>query len=353
MLNWANSIGITLRYSFILMAAAFTGCSLVDEDLRDCGTDYDLDYELKLVTNVSTEISTELETTLSTELELSAALALRNYLKNIFTDYAHDVDLSFYDVVDDSLRLHHEEHIMDANQSNYTLYIPIRQYMHTALANILGNQLVDVKDGDWCHREKLHQVEGDTLTSHTTGLFTARLPMDIQEGEDQKFNVHLYMVNSATAIVVDTLNSHIRDIKMYATGFATDFSVCDSLYFFNHTPVFRMDELSLEEPGGYCFTAVHFPSRNPADTKSIIDSQDPFVSEDAPNSLWQIRAYVTLADGTVTETILSVMNPLMAGQLRIIKAKAYIDGSLAPGNPTVGVNVTLDWKSGMEHEVPL
>lgn len=343
------------RFSRVLflvhMAAAFIGCSLVDEDLRDC--DYDLDYELTLVTNVNTEISTELETTLSTELELSAALALRNYLKNIFTDYAHDVDLSFYDVVEDSLRLHHEEHIMDANQSSYTLNIPIRRYMHTALANIVGNPDIEVREGDWCHREKLHQVEGDTLNSHTTGLFTARLPMDIQEGEDQHFNVRLYMVNAATAIVIDTVGSHIKDLNMLATGFATDFSVCDSLYYFNQAPVFQMDRLALDESGGYCYAAVHFPSRNPMEVKSVIDSQDPFVTVDADYSIWQIKAYVTLPDNTVTETILGVTKALHAGELRIIKVKALENGAVSPEDPTVGASVTLDWSAGTQHNVEL
>lgn len=332
-------------------AAAFIGCSLVDEDLRDC--EYDLNYELTLVTNVSTEISTELETTLSTDLELSAATALRNYLKNIFTDYAHDVDLSFYDVVEDSLRLHHEEHIMDANQSSYTLNIPIRRYMHTALANIVGNPDIEVREGDWCHREKLHQMEGDTLSAHTTGLFTARLPMDIQEGVDQHFNVRLYMVNAATAIVIDTVGSHIKDINMLATGFATDFSVCDSLFYFNREPVFQMDRLPLDEPGGYCYAAVHFPSRNPTEVKSIIDSQDPFVSVDAEYSIWQMKAYVTLPNNSVTETILGVTKPLHAGELKIIKVKALENGAVAPEDPTVGASVTLDWSAGTQHSVEL
>ena len=59
MLNW-----VTKRRFFllILMAAAFTGCSLVDEDMRDCESDYNIDYTLTLVTNISTEISTELQT---------------------------------------------------------------------------------------------------------------------------------------------------------------------------------------------------------------------------------------------------------------------------------------------------
>ena len=325
----------------------------MDEDLRDCGTDYSLDYELTLVTNVSTEIATELETTLSTDLELSAALALREYLNNIFTDYAHDVDLSFYDVVEDSVRLHHEEHIMDANQSSYTLYIPVRRYMHTALANLTKDPVIQVVDGDYCHREKLQQMDQDTLNSHTTGLFSARQYMDIQEGVDQHFDVHLYMANSATAILVDTAGSHIRDLKVFATGFATDFSVADSLYHFNAAPVFRMDRLPLTENGGCCFASVHFPSRNPEDTKSVLDSDDIFVTTEAESALWQLKAYVTMADGTVTESILGVNEPLHAGELKILKGKVLVNGAIQPDDPTIGVNVTLQWNSGIVIDLEL
>lgn len=338
---------------YVLMAAIISGCSLVDEDLSDCGTDYVLDYELTLVTNVSTEIATELETTLSTDLELSAALALREYLKNIFTDYAHDVDLSFYDVVDDSLRLHHEEHIMDANQSSYTLYIPVRRYMHTALANLTGNPVIQVVDGDYCHREKLRQIARDTLSSHTTGLFSARQFMDIREGEDQHFDVRLYMANSATAILIDTTGSNIRDMKVFSTGFATEFSVRDSLYHFKSAPVFRMDSLPLSEKGGFCFASVHFPSRNPFDTKAVIDGEDPFITENAEDAIWSLKAYVTMDDNTVTESILGVNEPLRAGQLKILKGIVLDNGAIQPDDPTVGVSITLDWSNGIEIPVDL
>ena len=338
---------------YVLMAAILIGCSLVDEDMSECGTEYDMDYDLTLVTNVSTEIATQLETELSTDLELSAAVALRGYLKNVFTDYAHDVDLSFYDVAQDSVRLHHEEHIMDANQSSYTLSIPVRRYMHTALANLTKDPVIQVVDGDYCHREKLQQMDQDTLNSHTTGLFSARQYMDIQEGVDQHFDVHLYMANSATAILVDTAGSHIRDLKVFATGFATDFSVADSLYHFNAAPVFRMDRLPLTENGGCCFASVHFPSRNPEDTKSVIDSGDIFVTTEAESALWQIKAYVTNEDGSVTESILGVNEPLHAGELKILKGKVIGNGAVQPSDPTVGVSITLDWSSGMNIDVEL
>ena len=104
------------KYGFVaLVTAALTGCSLVDENLSDCETDYHIDYELRLVTNMTTELQTQL----STQVELTpVATALQNHLRGVFTDYAHDVDLSFYDVKEDSLRLHHETHIMNANQSS-------------------------------------------------------------------------------------------------------------------------------------------------------------------------------------------------------------------------------------------
>ena len=36
-------------FSFILLAVAFAGCSLVDEDMTDCESEFTLDYELQLL----------------------------------------------------------------------------------------------------------------------------------------------------------------------------------------------------------------------------------------------------------------------------------------------------------------
>ena len=344
----------TLILSIAAAALAFVqGCSLVDENLQDCEKDHLLNYELRLVTNMSTEINTQLETDISTDVELSAAAALRNYLKDIFTDFAHDVDLSFYDVVEDSVRLHHEAHIMDANQSSYTLYIPVHRYMHTAVANVVDNTLVTLADDEYCHKGHLHQAVADTISTHNTGLFTARLPMDVLEDIDQTFNVHLYMANCATAIVVDTIGSHIRNIKMHLTGFATDYNICDSTYTFQYTPVVKADKLELSTAGGMCFASVNYPSRDTRVTKSVFETTDPFLSESAANSLWQIRAYATLPNGTVTETKLGVTKPLRAGQFKIFKVKALNNGSVQPEDPDIAVSVALDWQAGQEHEIEL
>ncbi len=342
----------TLLKQLLAFAAASSlagGCGLIDDDLSECGVDFEVEYELELVTN----LETELETQLSLAADVAMSNALRGYLRTIFTDFAHDVDLSFYGVEADSLRLKHMQDVMDANQTSYSFYIPARQYMHLAAANIIGNGAVGITDSTLCHKSRLHQEIADTLSPHRTGLFTARLPMDVYDDRDQHFDVKLYMANCATALVVDTLGSGIRDIRVVATGFATDFKVCDSTYYYNYTPVFKPDKLVPEEGGPLGFVTVNFPSRDPHPTKVVIETTDPFISQTEAESLWQWRTYCTLKNGTVVETRLGVLNPLRAGQFRVFKVKVYDNGSVQPSQPDLGVSVAIEWNYQDMGEIPL
>ena len=312
-----------LQYLFLLVVTAgLSACSLIDEDLRHCETTYNIGYELRLVTNMTTELQTQL----SMAADVQVASALEDYLKNVFTDHAHDVDLSFYDVFGDSLRLHHESHIMDANQSSYSLYIPVRKYMHVAMANNSEVPQLQLVNDDKCHAALLQQVVKDTVETFKRAVFTARLPMDIQEGEDQQFDVKLYTTCCAHALVLDTLGSHIRNMRVYASGFATGFPMC--------------------------YAAVTFPSKNISDTKVIIPDDDT-VSEVADESLWYYTVYTTLPDGSVTETVLGVKIPIKAGQFKIIKCTVTADGAVNPQAPWVGMSVTLKWndRPGWEVEI--
>ena len=73
-----------------------------------------------------------------------------------------------------------------------------------------------------------------------------------------------------------------------------------------------------------------------------------------PPALWEVRAYVTLPSGTVTETILSGSEPLRAGTLTIIRTNLHEDGAIMPiASPEVGASVTLDWKKGGEHNIDI
>jgi len=332
---------VSLKRWILLLSGllALAGCSLVDEDLTACEAEYQLSYELRLVTNITTELETEL----SLDTEVAVATALKAYLNNIFTDRAHDVDLSFYDTEGEKPRLYHESHIMDANQTSYTLHIPVHQYLHLGLANLEGNGILTLEDSDTGTGSHLQQQVADTLPTHKRGVFSARAHMDIKEGEDQRFNVNLYMANCATSLVLDTLGSSVKDIRVYAAGFATAFDVADSVYRFQHTPVIRADKIEVTELGSeVCFATVNFPSRVP-ELKAVGDEE----------TFWQFRVYCTLPDGTITETKLSVKRPLLPAKLEILKAKVYGNGALEPGDSTVGVDVNIDWSPGMEHEISM
>lgn len=320
---------------FLLGSAAFTvGCTLVDEDMRDCYDESKLEYELKLVTNMTTEIKTQLYL----ESEKDVAQALETYLSDVFTDTAKDLDLSFYDVTGDSARLYHESLKMDANQLSHTLSIPIRDYMHTVLANLDSD--MQVINEERCHRAKIVRQVSDTIPTLKTGTFSARLPMQMKENVDQEFEVNLYMVNSAAAFVVDTTGSGIKDIKVFMSGFATEFSVCDSIYHYDSSPIVRTDKIMHSGADPLCFVSVIFPSK---------DTQESKASTEAP--LWQIRTYVTLRDGSITETILGFSEPLNAAQLKIVKGKAFDNGSVSPKDASVSVIVTLNWEPGLSGEI--
>ena len=344
-------IRMVLSCLFASVILLFASCSMIDEDRSDCNTAA-LNYELTLVTNMTTELKTELTT--STDIKLASEL--RQHLSDVFTDFAHDVDLSFYDTVGDSIRLQHDEHFMDANQASYTLNLPMRQYMHLATANILDNKLVSLESDMLCHPSHLQQINNDTIDSHTTGIFTARLPMDVKKDVDQEFYVRLYMANCAAVLVVDPRGIDARGMKVYSTGFATGLNICDSSYVYQaQAPVVNttlVGEVNDNEEFGFC--SVTFPSKDRKKTRSVIETT--FDTEDSGETLWEFRVYVTnpTDQNSITQSILNVRQPLQAGQLFILKG--WLDekgGFHTDDKETVAVSVTLDWNKNQEHEVPL
>ena len=327
----------------LLLSACWlmAGCSVIDDDLTDCNNahQYEMNYQLRLVTNMTTELQTQL----TTMTELSVAGTLETHLKEIFSDFAHDVDLSFYDTEGMLERLEHDQHIMDASQESYTLTLPMRKYKHLAVANIANNEVVGLVNDEKCNSSQLLQsdaVEG-VISSHATGLFTARLPMEVLEGVDQTFNVRLYMANSAVALVIDPKGHSFSNMKVYATGFAQAFYINDSTYVYSDNPPLVVAQQLETENDLLCFCSVNFPSRD-ATTRA---AETP--------SLWQFKVYSTKTDGTVTETVLDIREPLKAGDLKIIKGELDGDGSVRTYDSTVGVSVTLDWNNGGDYELSL
>ena len=314
-------------------------CSLVDDDTKDCDGTLTMDYELRLVTN----LTTELETHLSMETEATLIQSIRKYLEPVFTDRPYDVELEFYDMQGASPLMYHESHVMDASQSSYTLYVPVRDYMHLAIANLSSVPSLSLEGDDFCGTAKLSQEVKDTISPHKAGVFTARLPMYIKENENQKFDVHLYMANCVSVFMADTTGSNIRDMKVFTGGFASDFEIRDSVYHYSNTPVMRTDRIAVNEGGNMVFASVSFPSLPGVESKSDGDGKDQV--------LWQIRCYATTAAGTVTETVMGVSEPLAPGDLKLIRAKLHDDGSISTDDTTIGISVILDWQPGTDHDV--
>ena len=336
------------------LAAGFSACSIIDDDLSNCGEDLKLHYDLHLVTDLSIELQKELDR----RADANLVKALKDYTAPVFTDYARDLDLSFYDTQGDFARLHHEQHQMDANEMSFTIYLPRRQYRHLAVANVAGNGVTAFEGSDLAQTSQLRLSQDDNITPHKTGLFTARQTIHLEDGVSKTQYIHMYMVNCGAALVLDTSEAKLKGLKVVATGFATQFNIADSTYVFaDNAPVVMTDKIDTKKDGQRCFCTINFPSREPdaAKTREIFDTEEPFFSVDAQDALWEFRVYATLPDGKVTESVLGVRKPLRAGQFKILHANVYENGGLEPDpdEPEVAVSITLDWKEAGHYETPL
>ena len=348
----------------ILLSAVWlmAGCSVIDDDLSNCPTEeaqYQMEYELKLVTNMTTELQTQL----TTITELSVASALETHLENIFSDFAHDVNLSFYDTDGAKQRLEHRVDIINTNQTTYDLTLPMRKYLHLAVANIADDDVIGLFKDDYSPTSMLQQIAPTVsddipvgvVASHNTGLFTARQPMEVLSGVNQTFNVRLYMANCAATLVIDPQGHSTEGLQVFTTGFATRFNICDSTYVFpTKRPIIRTNRVEIPDRGdevGFC--SVTFPSPEPGHTRTIIETEEPFIAGADDEALWEIRVYVPHENDTKDEYVLGIKEPIRAGQFKIIRVKMGKNGEIISENPEVGVSVTLDWKPGGEYNPEL
>ena len=340
-----NNRYIAVR-GLVLMVALMTSCDAlrIDEDLSDCQANFHVSYSVTLRTNLRTQIQTVLRSRFETEV----ADLLEDSLKNIFREYAHDVDLSFYIQND---RSYHDSKVMDANQATYELELPANDYRHLALANIGEEKEVDIEQPEWANRSELTQARGEIIRGHQTGLFSARRDMDILGSQNQTFDVTLYMVNCASILVLRTdleKNVVYKDCQVYSSDFADGFMVNDSIFTFNEEQMIHDFRVTTPPVEREVFYAVSFPSHDTAEEAqaSRVDRPGQTGSTD-DERIWRKYVYVTLPDGSITRTVINVREPLQAGQIFIIYAYMRPDGSVYSPNVEVSTSVTLKWKDGL------
>lgn len=337
---------VILLLSTVMTVIALSACCTIDDDLSDCGTDLEITYELRLVTNMSTE----LQSRLGGVGEEALHDALRQRLSSVFSDYGRDLELNFYETGGSDALLHHESHVMNAPEQTYSFYLPQEEYHHTAVANAGETPEVSLSGTDRAGSSVLREQKS---SPHTYGLFSAKEQIDARSGEAQRLHVTLGIVNCAAALVIDKRGHEPKAMEVTAGGFASAYNVSDGTYVFSS----RDAAHSVETVTGsgieqLCYLTVNFPSRDTG-TRTVVESTEPFESGESSEPLWQWEVHVTKADGSVTATTLSVHRPLRAGQLMIIKAYMDDDGAIRTGDTSVGVNVTLNWSDGGEHNVDL
>lgn len=325
---------VTLLYTSTLLLL-LSGCKyLVDEDLSDCGGYNEVDCELRLQTNMQAELSTVLDL----EGDIYVSQALESWLGGIFSAYARDIDLSFYEPEAPFQRLEHLQEKMNGKEAVYSFYLPAKAYLHHAVANIRDNDQVFLESAETVGSAILQQkAVNDTVHSFNTGIFTGRKEIRMEDYVDNRIDVHLYFTNAASALVLDEAKGRSAgSVKVYATGFADGFQIADSCFLFRQKTIVCTEDLPVSGGSETCYAAIHFPSRDSAE-----------------GDIWGWHVYVSLPDGTVTCSVLGVKEPLQAGCLKIIKAKIFENGVVSVNDPTISVSVKLDWHEGEKYDLEL
>ena len=338
----------------------FAACCLIDDDLSVCGEELTIDYDLQL----HTELSVQLQTELAAETDAPVRRALEKWLEPVFTDRAKDIDLRFYSEEQDDIRKQIQEVIND-NRTSYTLKLPMESYMHLAVANIEDNREVSMTGGAHSATMELRLPDKKEVGSLNTGVFTARLPMHVNE-QTRHFDVHLYMITAAVALVIDTTGcDSVTALSATMAGSACSFSVRDSVFsyaeertmLFEQVPMLDMTQnrttakLTNSEAHQQRSSSTATLSNSEAVSYACLATVGYATHDDMP---WSVTVTATLTDNRHTTTTLTVKEPLKAGTLRIIKLPMNKKGGLEPDeDQEVGASVKLDWNDGGEHEVEM
>lgn len=333
------------RLFVILIPLFVTACSLIYDDLSVCGDEHVINYQLQL----RTELTTQLQTELSAETDSLVREALKDWLSPVFTDKAKDIDLHFFSQETDLLSRRIQD-VINSNTTSYTINLPKMNYMHLALANMADNDQMYVADDVYSTTMRLVLPDKPVLHSLNTGVFSARLPMAVED-TSQQFNVYLYMVNAAVALVIDTTEcDSLVSVEGMMNNAACGFAVRDSIFSYASPCSFRLVDVPVKG-------ALRAPQAMPA-LRSEEMPVNPMcmatvgmpTPDDAP---WTVTISVQLknkrADNTITLT-----DPLKASTLRVLQLKMGPDGKLEEKTGSeVGIAITVEWKDGGSHEVVL
>lgn len=333
---------------FVLCAVFVQGCTLIDDDLSNCGYDYMLRYKMQL----KTKMQTSLEEQLPADVDAPARQAITDHLSPVFSDVAHDLDLWFYSGESDQVVYSRHENI-EKSEAEFTFYLPVENYLHVASANIRDNAVVVLTDTA-SSASALMQVElpNENIPCQKTGLYAEGLPISVADTVgNHVFEVELTMVNSAVALVIDTIDCPVGEIDVVLTGTADGYRMYSDEYVFDKERVVVADKVEIQSaspaPAHYKLSAETMA----AETKQVCYTMVSFPSKESSSS-WSVKVYAHMSDGSVTETVLTPVSPLGAGELVVLKAQMDTEGRVhIVCDAEVGAVFKLDWKEGGVHDL--
>ena len=332
-------------FVIVLMPLVIAACCLIDDDMSVCGEELMITYQLQL----HTELSLQLETELYADYDRPVREALQEWLAPIFTDVAQDIDLRFYSRDIDDLR-HQIQEVINDNRTSYTIYLPQENYMHLAVANIVDNYQVRFLGGEHSESMELRMPDKSHIDPLNTGIFTARLPMHVNDSV-RFFDVHLYMVNSAVAVIFDVMDCpNLASIEGVTTDCSECFHVKDSSFTYASPRTFNMINIALRSGAEAPALRGVKAEDEVTDTRCLGTVCMPTPDKQP----WHIEFVTTMADGEQTKTTLEIEQPLKAGTLRIIRCRLGSKGEVVPMTQDIGTSVDLDWHGGDNgHEIEI
>lgn len=313
----------------------FSMSSCINEDLSECGS-Y-CDFNFRFITEVNAEqVITDNLSTDAAEQEMAQLLVEK--LNPVFSGEIHHLEVPFFDK-ESRMAVHNETvEAGGTNEVAYSLYLPQGIYHHNPVANAVTEPACCTSGNHHLDAYAVRYLDADTLDSFSYGIYHAGLSVEC-DGTDKNIRIPLNMTNTAVALV---LSPAVDSVESYIVNTAVGYSFADSTYDFSSSTIVRTSQLktqNLVTSYGVCF-----PSK---DEQSVMRAVNDNTTE-----YWQMHVYVT-RNGNTTRNVLSVREPLAAGEPKILKATISDNGEIIYNGAEVSVSVTLDWKPGGDHNIEI
>ena len=169
---------------------------------------------------------------------------------------------------------------------------------------------------------------------------------------EEEFSFDLVPIDVAMIQYLDMSEAGpVQELAVRLEGLADSFNISDSTFVFSGKDNVATDLLLTQDGKTRCYASVHFPSPNLPGSKVIIDDGGGLDGNLSNNPLWKWKVYSKMPDGTIVESLLNIYTPLLAGHIKVLKAKVMDNGVVYADDFGVGVSVTLDWKNGGDFPV--